>query len=80
MDTKQVNDALDKLFLQQRIIFWNDPDREFVAYIDEIKNQLTTDSTNDTDFQLKNSKPPSSVPSVLSVAHNWPRRFEARKI
>jgi uncharacterized protein (TIGR02687 family) len=33
MDTKQVNDALDKLFQQQRIIFWNDPDREFVEYL-----------------------------------------------
>ena len=32
MDTTQVNDALDKLFQeeQQRIVFWNDPDREFV--------------------------------------------------
>lgn len=35
MDTKQVNDALDKLFQQQRIIFWNDPDHEFVDYLSE---------------------------------------------
>ncbi len=35
MDTKQVNDALDKLFQQQRIIFWNDPDREFLGYLSE---------------------------------------------
>jgi hypothetical protein len=35
MDTKQVNDALDKFFQQQRIIFWNDPDREFVEYLNE---------------------------------------------
>ena len=35
MDTKQVNDALDKLFQQQRVIFWNDPDREFVDYLSE---------------------------------------------
>lgn len=33
MDTKQVNDALDKLFQQERIVFWNDPDREFVSYL-----------------------------------------------
>jgi uncharacterized protein (TIGR02687 family) len=33
MDTKQVNDALDKLFREERIIFWNDPDREFVDYL-----------------------------------------------
>jgi uncharacterized protein (TIGR02687 family) len=33
MDTKQVNDALDKLFQQERIVFWNDPDREFVHYL-----------------------------------------------
>jgi uncharacterized protein (TIGR02687 family) len=32
MDTKQVNDALDKLFREERIVFWNDPDREFVGY------------------------------------------------
>lgn len=33
MDTKQVNDALEKLFQQERIVFWNDPDREFVDYL-----------------------------------------------
>lgn len=33
MDTKQVNDALDKLFQQERIVFWNDPNREFVGYL-----------------------------------------------
>lgn len=33
MDTKQVNDALEKLFQQERIVFWNDPDREFVSYL-----------------------------------------------
>ena len=33
MDTKQVNDALDKLFQGERIVFWNDPDREFVGYL-----------------------------------------------
>ena len=33
MDTKQVNDALEKLFQEERIVFWNDPDREFVGYL-----------------------------------------------
>jgi len=33
VDTKQVNDALDKLFREERIVFWNDPDREFVSYL-----------------------------------------------
>ena len=33
MDTKQVNDALEKLFQGERIVFWNDPDREFVGYL-----------------------------------------------
>ncbi len=33
MDTKQVNDALDKLFREERIVFWNDPDKEFVGYL-----------------------------------------------
>ncbi len=37
MDTKQVNDALEKLFLEedQRIVFWNDPDKEFADYMSE---------------------------------------------
>lgn len=31
MDTKQLNDALDRLFSEgHRIVFWNDPEREFV--------------------------------------------------
>lgn len=35
MDTKQVNNALEKLFLEEaeRIIFWNDPDKEFTDYV-----------------------------------------------
>lgn len=32
MDTKQINDALDRLFHEEdaRIVFWNDPEREFL--------------------------------------------------
>ena len=33
MDTKQVNDALERLFQEERIVFWNDPDKEFVGYL-----------------------------------------------
>ncbi len=33
MDTRQVNDALDKLFREERIVFWNDPEQEFVGYL-----------------------------------------------
>ena len=29
METKRVNDALEKLFHEERIVFWNDPDQEF---------------------------------------------------
>ena len=31
MDTKQINDALDRLFKDEsaRIVFWNDPEKEF---------------------------------------------------
>ena len=53
MDAKQVNDALDKLFQQQRIIFWNDPDREFVGSKEEIQNKLTTDNTECTDNKIQ---------------------------
>lgn len=32
MDTKQINDALDRIFQEEdaRIVFWNDPEREFL--------------------------------------------------
>jgi uncharacterized protein (TIGR02687 family) len=35
MDTKQVNNALEKLFREEgaRIVFWNDPDKEFAEYV-----------------------------------------------
>ncbi len=33
MDTKQVSDALEKLFQEERIVFWNDPEKEFVEYL-----------------------------------------------
>src|SRR5262245_58136218 len=31
MDTKQINDALERIFTEDdaRIVFWNDPDKEF---------------------------------------------------
>ena len=31
MDTKQIDDALDRVFNEEdaRIVFWNDPEREF---------------------------------------------------
>src|SRR6516225_2703092 len=32
MDTKQINDVLDRIFHKEnaRIVFWNDPEREFL--------------------------------------------------
>ena len=69
MDTKQVNDALDKLFQQQRIIFWNDPDREFVGSIEEIRSKFTTDNTERTDKEIENKTVPPSVSSVTSVVY-----------
>ena len=30
MDTKQVTEALKKLFDEERIVFWNDPDKDFL--------------------------------------------------
>ena len=31
MDTQQINNALDRIFNEegQRVVFWNDPDKEF---------------------------------------------------
>ena len=31
MDTRQINDALDRIFHEEdaRIVFWNDPEKEF---------------------------------------------------
>ena len=33
MDTKQINDALDRIFNEEgvRVVFWNDPEREFLS-------------------------------------------------
>ena len=33
MNIKQVTDALEKLFREERIVFWNDPEKEFVDYL-----------------------------------------------
>jgi hypothetical protein len=35
METRQVNNALEKLFREEgaRIVFWNDPDKEFTDYV-----------------------------------------------
>ena len=33
MDTKQVTEALAKLFEEQRVVFWNDPDKDFFDLI-----------------------------------------------
>jgi uncharacterized protein (TIGR02687 family) len=33
MDTKQVTEALKKLFDEERIVFWNDPDKDFFEMI-----------------------------------------------
>ena len=35
MNEKQVTDALDKLFREQRIVFWNDPEQEFSKELGE---------------------------------------------
>ena len=60
MDTKQVNDALEKLFQEERIVFWNDPDREFVGYLTgslfspiEGVNVIRLDQTGALDAKLK---------------------------
>ena len=38
MDTKQLNDTLDKLFSEKshHIVFWNDPEQEFLSFINEL--------------------------------------------
>ena len=33
MDTKQVTEALAKLFEEERVVFWNDPDKDFFDLI-----------------------------------------------
>ena len=37
MDTKQLTDALEKLFVEEgeRVVFWNDPDKEFLGYMNQ---------------------------------------------
>jgi uncharacterized protein (TIGR02687 family) len=59
MDTKQVTDALERLFQQHRVIFWNDPDREFVDYFKdcgcplENVNVLRLDEVAELDVKLQ---------------------------
>jgi len=38
IDTKQINETLDRLFNEegQRIIFWNDPEQEFLEFMDRL--------------------------------------------
>ena len=38
MDVAQITDALDRVFNdeQVRIVFWNDPDREFIETLPDI--------------------------------------------
>ncbi|MEW6207017.1 MAG: BREX-1 system phosphatase PglZ type A [Acidobacteriota bacterium] len=38
MDTRQINDALSRIFSEEgkRIVFWNDPDREFVSVLPDL--------------------------------------------
>jgi hypothetical protein len=38
MDTKQLNDVLAKLFVdeEERIVFWNDPEHEFIDFLDRL--------------------------------------------
>ena len=37
MDTKQLTDALEKLFTNEgeRVVFWNDPDKEFLGFMNQ---------------------------------------------
>jgi uncharacterized protein (TIGR02687 family) len=37
MDTKQLTDSLERLFVEEgeRIVFWNDPDQEFLGYMNQ---------------------------------------------
>ena len=46
MDTKQLNDALSKLFVDEgeRIVFWNDPEHEFIDFMNRLPF-LTFDHT-----------------------------------
>jgi hypothetical protein len=45
MDTKQLNEALSKLFVDEgaRIVFWNDPEHEFIDFTSQVF--LTFDNT-----------------------------------
>ena len=38
MDVKQINDALERVFNEEqaRIVFWNDPDQEFLSFMNSL--------------------------------------------
>lgn len=47
MDTKQLTAALDRLFNEEgkRIVFWHDPDREFLEFVDNPSSLLFDNTT-----------------------------------
>lgn len=46
MDTKQLNEALAKFFVdeEERVVFWNDPEHEFIDFMNRLPF-LTFDHT-----------------------------------
>ena len=59
MDTKQLNDALDQLFQEEgiRIVFWHDPEREFVNTLPFILlegvEQIRLDQIGDLETKIR---------------------------
>ena len=53
MDTHQINEALDRLFNEagERIVFWNDPEREFIDFMNTLPF-LTFDDTSGSVIRL----------------------------
>lgn len=78
MDTKQVNDALDKLFREERVVFWNDPEQEFVSYLTgnlfspvgfryETAQELTQELNGKYRFEASLSSQLSVLPSYTAL-------------
>ena len=72
MDTKQINDALDRIFHEEgaRIVFWNDPDREFqntlpFLMLDGVTTlRLDQAAALEAKIRLERDEPDRQVPAV----------------
>ncbi len=74
MDTKQLNDALNRLFFEEeeRIVFWHDPQREFTDVVSELEigdvELIRLDEAGglETKIRLEDQRSHDQVPALFA--------------